>query len=543
VRAVKLITGTAIFAAIAAGVAAIWTRVRVRRVRPEVVGRPVAGRVPELGPRRFHTVKRKEGPLRGVSEIRRFFRTNETPVYFVSATAFNLLGIDRWVRTFRFINYYDSFDGHHPHVFLPKEREPRAFGSIEEIVNYLLGHKEVVDFVRDRGPGKAAFLMFDEETEVLAKELGLDVAFPSAALRHRLDSKIETTRLGNDAGVPSVPNVLGRATTYRKLLELADGARLGGDLVVQLPYGDSGQTTFFVANEGDWRKYADQMADEELKVMKRIDPRETAIEGVVTRHGTLVGPLMTELAGFKELTPYSGGWCGNDVFAEVLTEQHRRQAREYMQAMGERLRQEGYRGYFEIDFLADVDSGEIYLGELNPRVTGASSVTNVTAISYGDMPLFLFHLLEFMDVDYEIDVEELNERWTRPQNIDEWAQFVLKQSEDVVEYIISAPPSGRWRMSPEGTTAFVRPDTDWHTVADENEGFYLRIASAGQYRYKGADLGIFVTRGRLMDDDYELTERAKTWIQGIKDTFIGAPVPEEPLTPVPVPEPFGFKML
>jgi len=488
-------------------------------------------------------VKRKEGPLRGVSEIRRFFRTNEAPVYFVSATAFNLLGIDRWVRSFRFINYYDSFDGHHPHVFFPKEREPRAFGSIEEIVNYLLGHKEVVDFVRDRGPGKAAFLMFDEETEVLAKELGLDVAFPSAALRHRLDSKIETTRLGNDAGVPSVPNVLGRATTYRELLELADGGRLGEDLVVQTPYGDSGQTTFFVANERDWRKHADQMTDEELKVMKRIDPRETAIEGVVTRHGTLVGPLMTELAGFKELTPYSGGWCGNDVFAEVLTEQHRRQAREYMQAMGERLRQEGYRGYFEVDFLADVDSGEIYLGELNPRVTGASSITNVTAISYGDMPLFLFHLLEFMDVDYEIDVEELNERWTRPQSIDEWAQFVLKQSEDVVEYIVSAPPSGRWRMSPEGKTAFVRPDTDWHTVADENEGFYLRIAGSGQYRYKGADLGIFVTRGRLMDDEYELTERAKTWIRGVKDAFVGVPVPEETPPPVPIPEPFGFKML
>jgi hypothetical protein len=26
------------------------------------------------------------------------------------------------------------------------------------------------------------------------------------------------------------------------------------------------------------------------------------------------------------------------------------------------------------------------------------------------MPLFLFHLLEFMDVDYEIDVDELNDR-------------------------------------------------------------------------------------------------------------------------------------
>ena len=66
--------------------------------------------------------------------------------------------------------------------------------------------------------------MFDEETEVLARDLGLDVAFPPAALRNRLDSKIATTELGNEAGVPSVPNVLGRAGTYSELLSLAVGA-------------------------------------------------------------------------------------------------------------------------------------------------------------------------------------------------------------------------------------------------------------------------------------------------------------------------------
>ena len=35
-------------------------------------------------------------------------------------------------------------------------------------------------------------------------------------------------------------------------------------------------------------------------------------------------------------------------------------------------------------------------------------MTNVTAGAYADMPLFLFHLLEYLDVDYEIDVDEIN---------------------------------------------------------------------------------------------------------------------------------------
>ena len=479
--------------------------------------------------------------LSGIPAIRHFFRTNETPIYFVSATAFNLLGIDRWVRNFKFINYYDSFDGWHPNVLVPHEQEPREFSSIEEICNYLLGHKEVADYVRARGPGgKVAFLMFDEETEQLAEELGLEVAFPAAELRHRMDSKIETTRLGDEAGVPSVPNVMGDGTSYAALLTLSRAAGLADDLVVQTPYGDSGQTTFFIADEDDWKASASKIVGEPIKVMKRIEPRELAIEGVITRHGTLVGPLMTELTGFPELTPYDGGWCGNDVSPDVLTEAQRTTARERTKAMGERLRQEGYRGYFELDFLLDAETGDIWLGELNPRVTGASSITNVTAVAYGDMPLFLFHLLEFMDVDYEIDVDELNARWAHPGNVDEWTQFILKQTDEAVELITEAPSSGIWRMQSDRSIGYARRDTDWHTVSDEAEAFYLRIAGTGGYRYPGADLGILVTRGRFMNEEHELQDRARDWIAGIKGQFRSIPPEREPEVQ---PEPFGFKML
>ena len=224
---------------------------------------------------------------------------------------------------------------------------------------------------------------------------------------------------------------------------------------------------------------------------------------------------MAELTGFPELTPYDGGWCGNDVFPDVLTEPSSACSRASARiAMGERLRAEGYRGYFELDFLADANSGEMYLGELNPRVTGACSITNVTAVAYGDMPLFLFHLLEFMDVDYEIDVDELNRRWAHPGNLDEWTQFILKQTDDAVELITEAPSSGIWRMDDDGAIGYARRDTDWHTVADESEAFYLRIAECrrlpvpgGRPRYPGH-------AGRFLDDDHELVDRAGSWITG-----------------------------
>ncbi len=479
--------------------------------------------------------------LRGISEIRGFFRTNRTPLYFVSPTAFNLLGIDRWVRNFFYVNYFDSFEGTHPRVFVPKERPYREFDSIEEICNYLLEHEEVLDLIRSRGPGgKALFVFFDEETEECAAEVGLEVALPPAELRHRLDSKIVTTQLGDEAGVPSVPNVLGRAARYDELVALAEEAGLGDDLVVQTPYGDSGKTTFFVRGEADWDENAGDMATQELKVMRRINPRAVAVEACITRHGTVVGPLMTDLTGHPELTPYRGGWCGNDIFPDALAPEHRERARELTRRLGDRLAKEGYRGLLEIDYLVDLDGGELYLGELNPRLSGISSMTNVSASAYADMPLFLFHLLEYMDVDYEVDVDDINRRWSSHDATDVWSQLVLKEPNDSVELLTGAPKTGIWRLGDGAEFRFSRWGNDWHSLQDDTEGFYLRVLAAGDYRYKGADLGILVSRGRMQTEENELTERCRDWIAGIRSQFTGTPV-EEDADPPPKHDALAFK--
>ncbi|MGB5428427.1 MAG: biotin carboxylase, partial [Eudoraea sp.] len=41
--------------------------------------------------------------LNGVPDIRRFFYKNEIPLYFISATNFNMLGADEWIKGFKFI--------------------------------------------------------------------------------------------------------------------------------------------------------------------------------------------------------------------------------------------------------------------------------------------------------------------------------------------------------------------------------------------------------------------------------------------------------
>jgi hypothetical protein len=237
------------------------------------------------------------------------------------------------------------------------------------------------------------------------------------------------------------------------------------------------------------------------------------------------GPLMTELVGFKELTPYRGGWCGNEIFATAFPPKTRQLARELTFKFGEQLRKEGYRGYFELDFLVENKTGEIYLGELNPRITGASSMTNHAAFAHADAPLFLFHLLEFSGKPFELDVEELNARWADPEMIDSWSQMVIKHTDDSVDIVTQAPETGIYRMLDDGRVVFDRFDYHRRAVDSDKEAFFLRILKPGDYRYEGADLGILVTRGRSMTNGFKLTERSKRWIHGIQQAFSARPLP------------------
>jgi len=485
--------------------------------------------------------------LKSIADIKQFFKSNETPIYFISATNFNLLGIDEWISNFKYISLIDSYEGLHPNLFSPKIEVPHEeFTSIEDINNYLLTHPDVINYIKSRSvngkAGKALFLMFDEKTEQLAKALGLDVCFPSAQLRSFLDNKVNTNRIAEKAGVACVPYVLSPVESYAHLRKVSE--KLGENLVVQTPYGDSGHTTFFISNEEEFNTCKEEILKEkEVKIMKRINCYGTAIEGCVTKQGTLVAPLMTELVGFKELTPYKGGWCGNEIYPNAFNADIREKAKKYTQQFGDQLRKEGYKGYFELDFLIDKDANEIYLGELNPRVSGVSSLTNHAKFAITDVPLFLFHMLEWLDIPYEIDTNELTNRWAQAESVDSWSQLVIKHTRKTLELVTEAPQSGIWEMKKNGNILFKKMDAHRQSVVGDSEAFYMQITQKDDYLYEGADLGILVMRGRLMSDNFELSERAKRWIRALRAKYKADMIDLGLLTEEDLLETDGFKML
>jgi hypothetical protein len=83
--------------------------------------------------------------LKTLEDIAHYFKTTTTPYYFISPTSFNVLGLDKWVPSLRYITYIDTFDNSHPNILVPSQTGSPVFNHLEEINTYLLGHKEVYD--------------------------------------------------------------------------------------------------------------------------------------------------------------------------------------------------------------------------------------------------------------------------------------------------------------------------------------------------------------------------------------------------------------
>lgn len=471
----------------------------------------------------------RPAPLTSPEQIVEYLRASPQPFFYVSRSATNLVGIDRWVSGFHYVTLSDSWDGAHPHSFSPSNVpsiEPR--GNIN-IVNWLLRNDQVQRYIAEETPAgltpKIVIAMFDEQTERICRELGYELAMPSVALRSRLDSKIVTTQLGNDADAPSVPNILTTVTGWEDLRAQADRAGLGESLVIQLPYGDSGRTTYFVASREDFGRVAGEITGREIKVMRRIAHLPLAAEAVVTRAGTVVGPVLREITGHPELTSYQGGWSGSEHYPGLLSADAKRRTLDIVERFAGRLGEEGYRGILEVSVLLDTDTGETYLGELNPRISGSSPHSNLTP---GDtvLPLFAYHLLEYSDVDFELDLAEIRAQRAAALDEEVWSTLIIQYPGDRVDRVLEAPRSGRYRVSDDGARLeFIGPDLGWHGLSAADEVYWLRAVGEGAYRGRGLDIGMLVTRTRAQEEHYALTAPTKRLIRAVQGLYRGARVP------------------
>lgn len=494
--------------------------------------------------------------LRTLQDIINYLHGSKQSIFYVSRSATNLLGVDRWISGLHYVTLIDSWDGQHERAFTPRTPLLPPRGNIQ-VVKWLLRNREVQAYIaKNTPPGirpQIAAVMFDSETEQLCDRLGYELIMPSLALRDRIDSKLVTTRLASEAGVQSAPNVLAQVSSWQDLRRVADSAGLGDRLVIQEAYGNSGHTTYFIECETDFRRHESAITGREVKIMRHIEHITLAAESVITRGGVVTGPIMRELTGYKQLTGYPGAWVGSEIYADVLPETLELRIRDMMRRFCERLAREGYRGTLDISILYDEKAGEVFLGELNPRISGSSPHSNL-APGRETLPLFAFHALEYSGVDFELPLAEIARARRDALGGEPWCGMIIQFLGSGTETVQHAPPTGFYRIQAVGDTRNPKnsvstnaasaetganvegasrvsleyrgqKEGSWHTLAGGDELFWFSASSNGGERTEGQDLGTVMVRRRLQNADHSLTPFALEVISAVQSLYRARPLP------------------
>jgi hypothetical protein len=241
-----------------------------------------------------------------------------------------------------------------------------------------------------------------------------------------------------------------------------------------------GSGTFFIENEADFKKYKDRVDELYTKLKdtkKRIDTVNIApfIEGVsssipccATKFGTFTGSIQTQLVDIEEvgakLPTRSGTFAGHDWSFKKFSEDSQKQATEIGRKFGDYIYKNGYRGIFGLDLIVD-ENGKVWPVECNPRETDAFPLITMLQMESGTVPMQVFHNLEHLNFDYEIDFKEIDKTYKVNYNA---SQIIIfnKSTEFVVDR--KTIKAGVYRMDGE-ELVFVRPGFATWDIENENE--------------------------------------------------------------------------
>ncbi|OJW52173.1 MAG: hypothetical protein BGO67_10220 [Alphaproteobacteria bacterium 41-28] len=445
--------------------------------------------------------------LNSIGEIKEFFKNNLIPTYYVSLTKVNLLNIDKWVKKFKYITLDDE-------LYSKKLKAHKLDLNHNLFANIILSDPILIEEIKSSIIKPSfVFLKYNASTEALLKKHDFQLLNPPYNLYEQIDSKIDILETIEKLGIPSVPYHIAEINDHSDIDNIKK--KFGNRLVIQSPLGSSGEGTYFIRSEQDIIKYKDEIFNNgPMRIMKEISCKPYGIDACATRCGTILGPVLTDLVGDRNLTDYEGGSCGNEIFKDVIDEENKYKILEYTKKIGNYLyNQKNFRGSFTVDYLLDRMTNKVFFGEINPRISSAGFLTNeVTGIA--GIPMFLFHLLEYFDVNFKISVDEFNLNIQHISNKNYFSQLILTHTDDQVGSTKNVK-SGIWKLSDDNSIVFMRSGECINDIKDESEAFIYTSSSSSNI-IKGDSVGRIAFKNRIMDDQYQLIDRAVSWVNLFK---------------------------
>jgi hypothetical protein len=285
---------------------------------------------------------------------------------------------------------------------------------IEKNSGKLISHIDIIDYISKTSAHlklKPVIIPFKPSAKIdfiCKKQNWINACNPSDYNR-LLEDKIKFPQICKKYNIPTVPNYIDtlNSQNFKKYQDIFKQQKL----VIQTHFGWAGKSTFQASS---WSAIKNKIAiNSVVKFSPYLNGYSLLNNCCLTKHGLIQSPPALQYTGIKPFTqnPYTTVGRQWPSFAPLNIQE---KIKEITNNFSEVLKDLNYKGFFGLDFL--INNNQVYLLECNPRLTASfafyTSIENKNKLT----PLFYFHLIEFLKLNYEMDLQQEQQRFYN-QNI------------------------------------------------------------------------------------------------------------------------------
>jgi hypothetical protein len=292
----------------------------------------------------------------------------------------------------------------------------------------ILKHPRVRRFLKSLAqPPSLLVYKSSKKVENVCQKMGIRILTSRSEIRDPFEDKKEFRFLGKKAGLRLIPGETLLINDFSQLKYQELRKKYGPDLVFQLPdyKVGGGIGTFFIRNQEDYQAALlfikrRRQAGKKLvwiNVTKMIEGTAASICSCVTRFGILSSLVQTQLVDIQEARAFAGRrgvWLGHDWGFKFFGPTIQKRAEKVAQTLGTYMAKLGYKGMFGIDLVIDKE-GQIWPVECNARYTGGFPLYSMMQAAYGEIPFDAFHLGEWLDLNYQVNLAQIQEQYRQPK--------------------------------------------------------------------------------------------------------------------------------
>jgi biotin carboxylase len=269
---------------------------------------------------------------------------------------------------------------------------------------FLLSQKSIqAQIKKSQNPVIVPFKASAKIEHLCQKNRWINASNPSRITR-LLEDKVKFYELCQDNNIPLIPAFIAPFTQHNFLKAQK---LFGQKIVTQTHFGWAGNSTHLALNYSDLKNY---LADQTITKFSPFKEGYSLLNNCcLTRHGLIQSPPALQYTGLKALTQNPFATVGRQwpsLAPQKVIEKINQITAEFSEKILEPL---NYRGFFGLDFL--VSNDDIYLLECNPRLTASFAFYTQMELKNNLTPLFYYHLAEFINLDYQINLKKEQQRF------------------------------------------------------------------------------------------------------------------------------------